>query len=76
MSNLIRKFAVVFAALISAFVMNAGVTVENSIVVVGGLGANCIEDPGCVNRLHPDIPMAARAFPGQTILFPRRRPLG
>ena len=29
-------------------------------------------DPGCVNRLHPDIPMAARARPGQTILFRTR----
>ena len=45
---------------------------DNSLVVVGGSGADCIEDPGCVNRLHPDIPMAARAAPGQTILFHTR----
>lgn len=41
-------------------------------VVVGGEGATCLEDPGCINRLHPDIPMAARARPGQTILFRAR----
>jgi formamidase len=42
------------------------------IVVVGGEGATCLEDPGCINRLHPDIPMAARARPGQTLLFRTR----
>lgn len=45
---------------------------EGDIVIVGGSGADCIEDPGCVNRIHPDIPMAARAAPGQTILFRTR----
>ena len=38
-------------------------------VVVGGEGRTCNEDPGCINRLHPAIPMAARARPGQTIIF-------
>jgi len=45
---------------------------ESDIVIVGGTGVDCIEDPGCVNRIHPDIPMAARARPGQTILFRTR----
>ena len=45
---------------------------DNQFVLVGGTGADCIEDPGCVNRLHPDIPMAARAAPGQSILFHTR----
>ena len=45
---------------------------DDSVVVVGGTGADCIEDPGCVNRLHPDIPMAVSAEPGQTILFHTR----
>lgn len=44
----------------------------DEIVIVGGEGVDCLEDPGCVNRLHPDIPMAARAKPGQTILFRAR----
>jgi formamidase len=43
-----------------------------TIVVVGGEGNGCREDAGCVNRLHPDIPMAATAMPGQTILFRTR----
>ena len=45
---------------------------QNEIVVVGGTGRHCGEDPGCINRLHPQIPMAARAVPGQTILFKAR----
>lgn len=42
------------------------------IVEVGGEGASCIEDPDCINRIHPDIPMIATAKPGQTILFRTR----
>ena len=42
------------------------------LVVVGGDGSNCIEDSGCVNRLHPLIPMTHTANPGQTILFRTR----
>ena len=37
--------------------------------MVGGEGRHCGEDPQCFNRLHPAIPMAARARPGQTIVF-------
>lgn len=36
-------------------------------VVVGGSGASCADDPGCINRLHPEIPMAASADPGERI---------
>lgn len=45
---------------------------DGEIVVVGGSGRHCGEDPACINRLHPEIPMAARAAPGQTILFRAR----
>ena len=45
---------------------------ENELIIVGGTGENCIEDPGCINRLHPDIPMIYRAYPGQSILFRTR----
>lgn len=38
-------------------------------VTVGGGGETCSADPACINRLHPDIPMAARAEPGERILF-------
>ncbi|MDZ7769115.1 MAG: acetamidase/formamidase family protein [Woeseiaceae bacterium] len=42
------------------------------IVVLGGEGMHCGEDPHCINRLHPDIPMAARAAPGDTIILKTR----
>jgi len=29
----------------------------------------CAEDPACINRLHPDIPMVANADPGERIVF-------
>ena len=41
-------------------------------VVVGGEGRTCTEDPQCINRLHPAIPMVARARPGQPIIFHAR----
>lgn len=36
-------------------------------VVLGGDGARCSEDPACINRIHSDIPMAARAKEGERI---------
>ena len=45
---------------------------QQEILVVGGAGRHCGEDPQCVNRLHPAIPMTARAEPGQTIVFRAR----
>ena len=36
-------------------------------VTLGGSGVSCADDPACINRLHPDIPMAARAQPGERI---------
>lgn len=41
-------------------------------VVVGGTGATCLEDPACMNRFHPGIPMAATAKPGESIKFQTR----
>jgi formamidase len=38
-------------------------------VTVGGSGGTCSEDPACINRIHSDIPMAARAKPGERILM-------
>ena len=38
-------------------------------VTVGGDDEMCSEDSACINRLHPDIPMAARAKPGERILM-------
>jgi formamidase len=38
-------------------------------VVVGDRSVSCADDPACINRLHPDIPMVARADPGEPIVF-------
>ena len=51
---------------------SANAAQSTEIVIVGGEGVDCLADPDCVNRLHPDIPMTARAAPGQTILFRTR----
>lgn len=67
-----RKIAKSFVSLMLVLCCGQLLAADNDIVVVGGEGLDCIEDPGCVNRLHPDIPMAARAAPGQTILFRAR----
>ena len=45
---------------------------QDEVLVLGGTGWHCGEDPECFNRLHPAIPMAARARPGQTILLKTR----
>ena len=42
------------------------------IVELGDRSANCQEDAACFNRLHPAIPMAARAQPGATIVLHTR----
>jgi formamidase len=38
-------------------------------VVIGGGGFQCSDDPACINRMHPDIPMVARARPGERIVM-------
>ncbi|MGK2926858.1 MAG: hypothetical protein ACSLE2_14680, partial [Lysobacterales bacterium] len=38
-------------------------------IVVGDTSMSCAADPACINRLHPDIPMAAKADPGERIVF-------
>ena len=41
-------------------------------VIVGKQGAHCIDDSNCFNRYHPAIPPAARAKPGDMIVFHTR----
>lgn len=41
-------------------------------VGVGKQGNLCQDDPSCFNRLHPDIPPAIRANPGDMITFATR----
>lgn len=41
-------------------------------VTVAKAGAHCADDPSCFNRYHPTIPAAARAKPGDYIVFETR----
>ena len=56
----------------TVFVLATPASGQNDIVVAGGTGWHCGEDPQCFNRLHPDIPMAVRVQPGQTLLLRTR----
>jgi formamidase len=47
------------------------VTWQNQ-VIVAKEGAHCADDPNCFNRYHPSIPPAARANPGDHIVFETR----
>lgn len=42
-------------------------TISSADITVGGHQLRCSEDPACINRIHPEIPMAARAKPGERI---------
>ena len=42
---------------------------SSAAVIVGGSGSRCSEDPACINRLHPDIPMVAHVAAGESIVF-------
>jgi len=52
-----------------SIVMLSGAIPAVGEVVVGGSGQACSDDPACINRLHPNIEMVARAAPGETIVF-------
>jgi formamidase len=45
---------------------------QDDVLIIGREGDRCAEDTACFNRIHPDIPMAAQAAPGQTIVFRTR----
>ena len=60
------RTAFLFCGLLLTAVMVENVAAE---VVVGDLSVGCAEDPACINRLHPDIPMVADADPGEPIIF-------
>jgi formamidase len=69
---LATKAVLALAALMLATGPMPGSETAGAVLVVGGEGRNCNEDPQCINRLHPDIPMVALAMPGQTILLRAR----
>ena len=41
-------------------------------LVIERTGEFCVDDPACFNRYHPDIPAAATATPGQSIVLGTR----
>ena len=59
------------SALLSCALLStmAVIEVAGAEVVVGDPSVGCGEDPACMNRLHPDIPMVAEADPGERIVF-------
>lgn len=61
------KFRIAACVLILASINVAAIA--HADVAVGGIGSSCAEDPGCINRLHPDIPAYASAKPGERIVF-------
>ena len=78
-SNQQRTSATAFPVLVvfafGLFLGPADSGAQEEVLVLGGTGWHCGEDPHCFNRLHPDIPMAGRAQPGQTILLKTRNAL-
>ncbi len=61
--NTCRRFAAFL------FVWLSSLSTAGAELVVGSKVPTCAEDPGCINRLHSDIPMAADADPGERITF-------
>lgn len=64
------QYSLVAASLLVVFLPAPGA--GQQIVEVGDRSAPCYQDAGCFNRLHPAIPMAARAAPGATIVLHAR----
>ncbi len=59
------------AALAGGLIFGAALA-QDEVLIIGREGGRCAEDAACFNRIHPDIPMAAWAEPGQTIVFKTR----
>ncbi len=57
------------SGLLAMLALSAATSAE---VVLGDRSVPCAEDPACINRLHPAIPMAATADPGERIVFVSR----
>ncbi len=64
--------SLLWLATVVVLLHGSGVRAQEEVVVLGGEGRHCGQDAECFNRLHPAIPMVARARPGQTILFKAR----
>ncbi len=60
------------AAALAGVLIFGAVLGQDEVLIIGREGNRCAEDAACFNRIHPDIPMAARAESGQTIIFRTR----
>ena len=63
MNSILRRIA---AGLVTTTLLCVAAVAD---ITVGGSQQTCAEDPDCINRFHWDIPMAARAKPGERILM-------
>jgi formamidase len=61
--NLLTRLFIVFMFIL------VGSTEADAEIVVGDRSMSCADDPACINRLHPEIPMIAKADPGERIVF-------
>ncbi|MBH98968.1 MAG: acetamidase [Rhodospirillaceae bacterium] len=66
-----KLFFSIFFPLLNLFIFTS-LHAQEEILILGGSGRHCGEDPHCFNRLHPDIPMAGRAEPGQGLVLKTR----
>ena len=69
---LVRPLLWLMAALLTAGTTGAWAQESDDTVVVHRTSKICHLDPHCLNRLHPDIPAAATAKPGQLIVLGTR----
>ena len=62
-------FGWALCSLTAALALSAQVSAQ---AVVGDASMSCAEDPACMNRLHPEIPMVAEVDLGERIIFVAR----
>ncbi|MEP5938867.1 MAG: acetamidase/formamidase family protein [Erythrobacter sp.] len=60
------------SALFSLASMAVLSTQASAQTILGDTSVSCAEDPACMNRMHPDIPMVAAAELGEPIVFVAR----
>jgi len=58
--------------LLAIAVLSSAALANAQEVVLTRSGATCADDPNCINRLHPAIPMVARAESGERVIFQTR----
>ena len=62
----------IFVLLLVVVFLSCAPETDAQDIVLSRSGATCADDPNCINRLHPTIPMVARAESGEQIVFQSR----